>query len=74
MYQNSTKNQFISFISLNVDSSFNIKDRLFKFSVVVLGIITTDEKSGKPEKAGRMASLFKEYFLIAKFHRALILR
>ena len=45
MYQNSTKIQFISFTSLNVDSSFYIKDRLFKFSVVVLGIITEETVS-----------------------------
>ena len=28
-----------SFFKTNVDSSFNIKDRLLKFSVVVLGIM-----------------------------------
>ena len=45
MYQNGTKIQFISFISLNVDSSFNIKDRLFKFSVLVLVMITEGKLS-----------------------------
>ena len=36
---NSTKIQFISLILLNVDSSFDIKDRLLNFYVFVLGII-----------------------------------
>ena len=36
---NSTEIQFFSLILLNVDSSFDIKDRLLNLSVVVLGII-----------------------------------
>ena len=34
-----TKNLILSFIFLNVDISFNIQNRVLKFSVVVVGII-----------------------------------
>ena len=42
MYQRVQKFRLFMFIFffLNVDSSYNIKDRLLKFSVVVLGIMT----------------------------------
>ena len=36
---NSTKIQFLSFSFFNVDSSFDISDRLLNFCVVVLGFI-----------------------------------
>ena len=39
MLQKVHKILFFPFIFKNLDSSFNIEDRLFKFSVVVLGII-----------------------------------
>ena len=35
----STKNPIFPFILLNVDISFNIKDRLLRFVVVALGIM-----------------------------------
>ena len=35
----STQNSIFSLICLNVSSSFNIKDRLLKFSVLVLDMI-----------------------------------
>ena len=37
MFNKGVKIRLFTLISLNVDSSFNIKDRLLKFSVVVLG-------------------------------------
>ena len=39
MYQRVQKYRLSTLISLNVDSSFNIKDRLLKLHVVVLGIM-----------------------------------
>ena len=38
MYQRVQKFRLFTLIVLNVDSSFNIKDRLLTFSVVVLDI------------------------------------
>ena len=45
MYKRVHKILFFPFISLNVDSLFNIKDRLLKFSVFVLDMIMEETMS-----------------------------
>ena len=45
MYQREQKLSFFLIILLNVDSSFNIQDRLLKFSVVIIDMLIEETMS-----------------------------